>query len=160
MRRKFANPSEYKRWRRHQRVRNRVVGTPERPRVCVFRSNDHIYAQLIDDTAGRTLLAVSSLKLDAAPGAKPAAKAENAKPENAKPESAKPEGKKGKKGEKAEKEAAGGRKTTLAREVGRLLAEAAKAKGVGKVCFDRGGYLYHGRVAALADSARKHGLDF
>jgi len=160
MRRKFANPSEYKRWRRHQRVRNRVVGTPERPRVCVFRSNDHIYAQLIDDTAGRTLLAVSSLKLDAAPGAKPAAKAENAKPENAKPENAKPEGKKGKKGEKAEKEAAGGRKTTLAREVGRLLAEAAKAKGVGKVCFDRGGYLYHGRVAALADSARKHGLDF
>lgn len=150
MRKKFANPSEYKRWRRHQRVRNRVVGTPERPRVCVFRSNDHIYAQLIDDTAGRTLLAVSSLKLDAAPGARPAAKAE----------SAKPEGKKGKKGEKAEKEAAGGRKTTLAREVGRLLAEAAKAKGVGKVCFDRGGYLYHGRVAALADSARKHGLDF
>lgn len=150
MRKKFGNPSEYKRWRRHQRVRNRVVGTPERPRVCVFRSNHHIYAQLIDDTAGQTLLSVSSLKLEAEPGAKPAAKAEGAKPE----------GKKGKKGEKAEKEAASGRKTTLAREVGRLLAEAAKAKGVGKVCFDRGGYLYHGRVAALAESARKHGLEF
>jgi large subunit ribosomal protein L18 len=160
MRKKFANPSEYKRWRRHQRVRNRVVGTSERPRVCVFRSNDHIYAQLIDDTAGKTLLSVSSLKLDAGPAAKPAAKAGTAKAEGAKAEGAKPEGKKGKKGEKAEKEAAGGRKTTLAREVGRLLAEAAKAKGVGKVCFDRGGYLYHGRVAALADSARKHGLEF
>lgn len=155
MQKKFANPSEYKRWRRHKRVRNRVVGTPERPRVCVFRSNDHIYAQLIDDTGGKTLLSVSSLKLKAEPAAKPAAKAEGAKAEGAKPE-----GKKGKKGEKAEKDAAAGRKTTLAREVGRLLAEAAKAKGVGKVCFDRGGYLYHGRVAALAESARKHGLEF
>jgi len=154
MRKKFANPSVYKRWRRHQRVRNRVVGTPERPRVCVFRSNDHIYAQLIDDTAGRTLLSVSSLKLAMEPGAKPTAKPA------AKAEGAKAEGKKGKKSEKAETEAAAGRKTTLAREVGRLLAEAAKAKGVGKVCFDRGGYLYHGRVAALADSARKHGLEF
>jgi large subunit ribosomal protein L18 len=152
MRKKFANPSEYKRWRRHQRVRNRVTGTPERPRVCVFRSNAHIYAQLIDDTTGRTVLAVSSLKLEAEAAPKPAAKP-----------AAKAEGKKGKKGDKAEKaatEAAGGRKTTLAREVGRLLAEAAKSKGVSKVCFDRGGYLYHGRVAALADSARKHGLEF
>ena len=84
MQKKFANPSEYKRWRRHKRVRNRVVGTPERPRVCVFRSNDHIYAQLIDDTGGTTLLSVSSLKLKAEPAAKPAAKAEAAKVEGAK----------------------------------------------------------------------------
>ncbi len=146
MMKKFANQNEYKRWRRHKRVRNRVIGTPERPRVCVFRSNTHIYAQLIDDTAGRTLLSVSSLKLQV-----PAAAAAEAKPE----------GKKGKKGDKAEKAAApAGRKTTLAREVGRLLAEAAKSKGVSKVAFDRGGYLYHGRVAALADGAREGGLDF
>jgi large subunit ribosomal protein L18 len=98
----------------------------------VFRSNSHIYAQLIDDTAGRTLVSVSSLKVEA-----PAA------------------------GKKAEgKENDGGQKTKLAREVGRLLAEAAKDKGVVKVAFDRGGYLYHGRVAALADAARKHGLEF
>jgi large subunit ribosomal protein L18 len=142
MRKKMRNPNEYKRWRRHQRVRNRVIGTPERPRVCVFRSNTHIYAQIIDDTAGCTLLTVSSLKLDAPAAAAPAAK---------------PAGK-GKKGEAAE--APAGRKTAVAREVGRLLAEAAKAKGVSKVAFDRGGYLYHGRVAALAESARKHGLEF
>ena len=148
MKKKMHSASEYKRWRRHKRVRNRVIGTPERPRVCVFRSNTHIYAQIIDDTAGRTLVSVSSLKLDA-----PAAAA-------AAPAAAKPAGK-GKKAKDAEAVAiAAGRKTTLAREVGRLLAEAAKEKGVSKVAFDRGGYLYHGRVAALAESARKHGLDF
>ena len=171
MQRKFWNIYEYKRWRRHKRVRNRVVGTPERPRVAVFRSNQHIYAQLIDDEAGRTLLAVSSLKLEA-PAA--AAKKADAKAEKAaaKPEKtdAKAEGKKGDKAAKpakAEKAAgkeagvsAGGKKTALAREVGRLLAEAAQAKGFKKVAFDRGGYLYHGRVAALAASAREHGLDF
>jgi large subunit ribosomal protein L18 len=158
MQSKFGNQNEYKRWRRHKRVRNRVVGTPERPRVCVFRSNAHIYAQLIDDTAGRTLLSVSSLKLDA-PAAKPAAKAAKA---DAKAEG-KAEGKKGKKDKSAdagEKAAAAGRKTTLAREVGKLLAEAAKSKGFAKVAFDRGGYLYHGRVAALAEGAREAGLDF
>lgn len=153
MQRKLANPNEYKRWRRHKRVRNRVSGTPERPRVAVFRSNAHIYAQLIDDTAGRTLLSVSSLKLDA-PAAKAAPKAAAEGEEGKKP-------KKGKKGEaSAEKAAAAGRKIELAREVGRQLAEAAKAKGFLKVAFDRGGYLYHGRVAALAEGAREAGLDF
>ena len=165
MQRKFGDLYEYKRWRRHKRVRNRVVGTPERPRVAVFRSNQHIYAQLIDDEAGRTLLSVSSLKLEA-PATAPK-KAEKAKAEKAE---AKAEGKKGEKGAKAAKgekaapkEAGafvGGKKTALAREVGRLLAEAAQAKGFKKVAFDRGGYLYHGRVAALAASAREHGLDF
>ena len=146
MRKKLHNPNEYKRWRRHKRVRNRVVGTPERPRVSVFRSNTHIYAQIIDDTTGRTLVSVSSLKV-AAPATAPAAAEEG--------------GKKAKKGKGGDAVAVpAGRKTAMAREVGRLLAEAAKEKGVSKVAFDRGGYLYHGRVAALADEARKHGLDF
>jgi large subunit ribosomal protein L18 len=150
MQAKFQNEKVYKRWRRHKRVRNRVSGTKERPRVAVFRSNAHIYAQLIDDTAGVTLLSVSSLKLDE-PAAAP--KAEG-----------KAEGKKSKKADKGEAEAetaaAAGRKILLAREVGRLLAEAAKSKGFNKVAFDRGGYLYHGRVAALAEGARAAGLDF
>lgn len=122
---KVRNEKEYKRNRRHLRVRNKIVGTPERPRLCVFRSTLHIYAQLIDDTAGRTLASSSSLKLT------------DIQPE-----------------EKM------GRKIIQAREVGRLLAENAKAKGISKVVFDRGGYLYHGRVAALAEGARKHGLEF
>ncbi len=163
MQRKFGTVENYKRWRRHKRVRNRVVGTMERPRVAVFRSNAHIYAQLIDDEAGRTLLAVSSLKLEAPAAAKPAAaKKSEAKAEKADAKAA--DGKKVK-ATKAEKEAAKGsaalgKKTALAREVGRLLAEAAQAKGFKKVAFDRGGYIYHGRIAALASSAREHGLDF
>ena len=173
MQRKFGDIYEYKRWRRHKRVRNRVVGTPERPRVAVFRSNQHIYAQLIDDEAGRTLLSVSSLKLEAPAAAPKKAEKPKAEKSDAKAEKsdAKAEGKKGEKGaakaakveKAAPKEAGvfvGGKKTALAREVGRLLAEAAQAKGFKKVAFDRGGYLYHGRVAALAASAREHGLDF
>ncbi len=162
MQRKFGKVKDYKRWRRHKRVRNRVVGTMERPRIAVFRSNAHIYAQLIDDEAGRTLLSVSSLKLEA-PAAATKSEAKAAKGD-AKGEKA--EGKKAK-ATKADKEAAkgggvgaGGKKTAIAREVGRLLAEAAQAKGFKKVAFDRGGYLYHGRVAALASSARENGLDF
>ena len=161
MKKKFASKEVYKRWRRHKRVRNRVSGTPQRPRVAVFRSNAHIYAQLIDDTAGRTILSVSSLKLEALPAAPPAAKVVEAKVV----EEGKPEKKKGKKGAEAAeatevKAAAAGRKMMVAREVGRMLAEAAKAKGYQKVAFDRGGYLYHGRVAALAEGAREAGLDF
>ncbi len=158
MQRKFGKIEDYKRWRRHKRVRNRVAGTPERPRVAVFRSNQHIYAQLIDDEAGRTLLSVSSLKVAAPAAAKADAKAEKS---DAKAEGKKGKAAKGEKGEgKAAKTSAGGKKTAIAREVGRLLAEAAQAKGYKKVAFDRGGYLYHGRVAALAASAREHGLDF
>jgi large subunit ribosomal protein L18 len=150
MQKKFRNQNVYKRWRRHKRVRNRVIGTPERPRVAVFRSNAQIYAQLIDDTAGVTLVSVNSLKVEApAAGAAPKAKAEGKKT------------KKGEKGEGAEeKVAANGRKIQVAREVGRQLAQAAQAKGFKKVAFDRGGYLYHGRVAALAEGAREAGLDF
>ncbi len=148
MQKKFRNPNEYKRWRRHKRVRNRVTGTPERPRLAVFRSNAQIYAQLIDDTAGVTLVSVSSLKIDASAAA-------------AAPKAAAKKSKKSDKGEGAEeKAAAAGRKIELAREVGRQFAQAAQAKGFKKVAFDRGGYLYHGRVAALAEGAREAGLDF
>ncbi|HET6463498.1 MAG TPA: 50S ribosomal protein L18 [Candidatus Krumholzibacteria bacterium] len=152
MQKKFRNPNEYKHWRRHKRVRNRVIGTPERPRLAVFRSNAQIYAQLIDDTAGVTLVSVNSLKIDAA--AAPAAAKSEAKAEGKK-------SKKSDKGEGAEAKAAGAnRKIELAREVGRQVAQAAQAKGFKKVAFDRGGYLYHGRVAALAEGAREAGLDF
>ena len=122
---KVRNEKEYKRNRRHLRVRNKIAGTSERPRLCVFRSALHIYAQLIDDSVGKTLVSSSSLKLtDIQPEKKV------------------------------------GTKIIQAREVGKLLAESAKAKGISKVVFDRGGYLYHGRVAALAEGARKNGLEF
>jgi len=107
--------------RRHARVRKTVRGTTERPRLAVFRSNKHISAQVIDDRAGRTLAAASTL-----------------------------EGGSG--GSTSNKDAAA--------EVGRLVAERAKAAGVDKVVFDRGGFLYHGRVAAVADAARSAGLEF
>lgn len=147
MKTRIRNQKEYKRRRRHLHIRNRVTGTSERPRVCVFRSSKHIYAQIIDDVAQVTLASVSSLKLDA-PKAKPA---EAEAPE---------EGGKKKKKKGGKKAPPAGTKVLQAREVGRLLAEAAKAKGIERIAFDRGGYLYHGRVAALAESAREHGLDF
>jgi large subunit ribosomal protein L18 len=106
---------------RRYRIRKRVQGTGERPRLSVFRSTRHIYAQLVDDLKGVTLAAASSK-----------------------------EGVKG--GEKG--------KTPASAAVGKLLAERAKAKGIVRVCFDRGGYLYHGRVKALADGARAGGLEF
>jgi large subunit ribosomal protein L18 len=109
------------RLRRHRRVRGRVTGTAERPRLVVFRSNRGIEAQLVDDTAGRTLAAASWL------GVKKSFK---------------------------------GNKTEQAAEVGKLLAASAKKAGVESVVFDRGGYLYHGRVKALADAAREGGLQF
>ena len=109
------------RQRRHRRIRRRLVGTAERPRLVVFRSNRGIEAQLVDDLEGRTLAAASHL------GVKKSFK---------------------------------GTKTEQAAEVGRLLAKAAKAADVETVVFDRGGYLYHGRVKALADGAREGGLRF
>ena len=108
------------RQKRHNRVRARVTGTPERPRLNVFRSLNHIYAQVIDDTQGHTLAAASTQDN----GVTEAPKMEQAK------------------------------------AVGQLVAERAKAAGITKVVFDRGGYLYHGRVKALADGARDGGLDF
>ena len=120
---KTKNEKVFNRQRRHRRIRRKVVGTPESPRLCVFKSSRHIYAQLIDDSQGATLCAASSLKIGEV-----------------------------KAGDKSS------RKLVQAREVGKLIAEVAKGKGISKVRFDRGGYLYHGRVAALADSARKNGL--
>jgi large subunit ribosomal protein L18 len=107
--------------RRHHRVRKKVRGEADRPRLAVYRSNKHIVAQVIDDRAGRTLAAASTTEADLKDGAT---------------------------GNKA-----------AAVKVGQLVAERAKAAGVTKVVFDRGGNLYHGRVAAVADAAREAGLE-
>jgi large subunit ribosomal protein L18 len=106
--------------RRHRRVRGKVVGTAERPRLAVFRSNRGVFAQLVDDSSGKTLAGASWVTV---------------------------------KGLK-------GNKTDQAKAVGKALADAAKKAGVETVVFDRGGYLYHGRVKALADGAREGGLKF
>jgi len=142
MKKKIRNESAARRSRRHSSIRRRLAGTPERPRVCVYRSNAHIYAQIIDDTTGRTIASVSSLGIDPSALAAPAPAEE------------------GKKKGKSKGGKALGRKTLQARAVGRLLAETAKEKGIGIIAFDRAGYLFHGRVAALAEAARENGLDF
>jgi large subunit ribosomal protein L18 len=110
--------------RRRRHVRGNIVGTAERPRLTVFRSSKHIYAQLIDDLNGATLAAASSRTPD------------------------------------LRKSVAYGGNVKAAEAVGGLLAEAAKAKGISKAAFDRGHYRYHGRIKALADAARKGGLQF
>jgi len=106
----------------HKRIRRRFSGSEERPRLAVFRSLKHIYAQVIDDRKGRTLVAASSNEKSPA--------------------------------------IAGGGSVPGAKAVGKLVAERAKEKGIRKVVFDRGGYLYHGRIKALADAAREAGLEF
>jgi large subunit ribosomal protein L18 len=121
------------RLRIHQRIRHNVRGTEERPRLAVFRSLKHIYAQVIDDRRGHTLVAASS--------------GEDGSGEK-------------KSGEKKKSAAASGGNVAGAKQVGKLIAERAKAKGISKVVFDRGGYKYHGRIKALADSAREAGLEF
>jgi len=144
--------------RRHERVRARVQGTPERPRFGVFRSLRHSYVQVIDDTRGHTLLAVSTLDPEVQTEASAAA---------AQPEASKGKGKG--KGAKTQPDAAsevpaesanGKAKTRQAVAVGLVLARRALAAGIKSVVFDRGGYMYHGRVKALAEAARKGGLDF
>ena len=112
--------------RRHQRVRNKVVGTAERPRLVVFRSLKHIEGQLVDDDTGRTLTGLSTTGADL--------------------RSIEVEG--------------SNRRVEHARAAGKLLAERAKANGIGSVVFDRGGYKYHGRVKAFAEGAREGGLEF
>ena len=156
---KIRNETVYRRRRRHLRIRQSVVGTPDKPRLCVFRSAKHIYAQIVDDTEGRTLVSASSMKLEPEAPAAAVEVAEGAK-ETEEKGKGKGKGKDKDKEKKGKKEWTGGRKTAAAREVGRLLAEAAKGKGISVVCFDRGGYLYHGRIAALAEAARKNGLSF
>lgn len=107
----------------HTRIRKKMLGTAERPRLSVYRSLNHIYAQIIDDLKGATLVTASSTE-----GAKEAKKR--------------------------------GGNLASAKEVGKTLAQRAKQKGIDKVVFDRGGYIYHGRVKALADAAREAGLQF
>ncbi len=133
---------------RHARVRRKILGTPEIPRLCVYRSLNHIYVQIIDDSAGRTLASSSSLKLDLPPVQA------DSKPE------AEGEGKSKGKDKGKSKRRPEGIKMRRSRAVGKAIAEAAVKAGIKKVAFDRGGYLYHGRVAALAEEARKAGLEF
>ena len=108
----------------HERVRSRVIGTTERPRLCVYRSLGHIYTQVIDDRTGQTLASASSVDKETKKGLK------------------------------------GGGNVAAAKVIGKAIADRAKAAGVTKVVFDRGGYKYHGRVKALADAAREAGLQF
>jgi len=108
------------RQRIHKRIREKVAGTGERPRLNVYRSLNHIYAQVVDDQKGETLVATSTLSLKLKTGGN----------------------------------------VSAAKEIGKAIAEKATAKGIKKVVFDRGGYLYHGRIKALADAAREAGLEF
>lgn len=118
----ISKPDKNKiRQKRHRRVRGKISGTAERPRLNIFRSNTGIYAQVIDDVAGVTLAHASTLDKDKVPA---------------------------------------GTKTEQAIVVGQRIAERAIAKGITEVVFDRGGYLYHGRIKALADAARENGLKF
>jgi large subunit ribosomal protein L18 len=107
-----------------RRIRRKVQGSTERPRLSVFKSGKHIYAQVIDDKTGRTVAHASSLDQD------------------------------------LKKSGKGGANRSTATRVGKLVAERAKAKGIARVVFDRGGYIYHGKVKALADAAREGGLEF
>ncbi len=109
-----------KRVRIHDRIRKKLTGTDERPRLSIYRSTAHIYAQIIDDSKGTTLVSASTVEAKSKTGGNLAS----------------------------------------AKEVGKAVADKAKAKGITKVVFDRGGYLYHGRVKALADAAREAGLQF
>lgn len=111
------------RLRRHRRVRKKILGSAERPRLAVFRSNKHLYAQLIDDLDGRTIVSASTIDPDLKGQVK-------------------------------------GNSQEVAAKVGKLVAERAMSKGVKTVVFDRGGFRFHGKVKALADSAREQGLEF
>ncbi|GMH08728.1 hypothetical protein Nepgr_010568 [Nepenthes gracilis] len=111
---------------RHSRIRKKVEGTPERPRLCVFRSNKHLYAQVIDDTRMHTLASASTMQ-------KPISE---------------------------EFGNTSGPTIEVAKKVGEVIAKSCLEKGITKVAFDRGGYLYHGRIQALADAAREQGLEF
>lgn len=133
--------------RRHARVRKRVTGTAERPRLAVFRSNRHIYAQLIDDRTGRTLVAASTLEVGAVAAAGNGASGGNG-------DGDKGDGDKGAKGDTAKS----GSKGNAAKSVGLLVGKRAKESGIEAVVFDRGGYQYHGRVRQVAEGARAAGL--
>jgi ribosomal protein L18 len=176
--------------RRHLRIRRKVAGTAERPRLAVHRSLKHVIGQIIDDTRGMTLVGVSSSEPGLAAAAAHVAPAQGSGPstpeaetapaaEGTEPASAKSGGKgegkaggkaakkKAQPGDKPDKKRAGGgaprpegAKAARARAAGRTLAERARAKGIQRVVFDRGGYVFHGRVRAFAEGAREGGLEF
>jgi len=110
--------------KRHQKIRVSLQGTAERPRLAVFRSNKHIYAQIIDDTVGKTLVSAGTVEAD------------------------------------VKSKMNHGGNIEASKEIGKILAQRAQEKGIKKVVFDRGGNLYHGRVAELADAARENGMEF
>lgn len=118
-----TNPKTVARAKRVRRIRKKITGTAGRPRLCVFKSSKHIYAQIVDDSAGKTLVSMSTME----------------------------------KGFDA-KDAKG--KVGIAREVGIGIAARAKEAGISKVIFDRGGYVYHGRIKSLSEGAREGGLEF
>jgi large subunit ribosomal protein L18 len=136
------------RTRRKQSIRKRISGTTERPRLSVYRSNKYIYAQVIDDSTERALLTISDL-------GKPLAADIASMPASTTPTNSTPADAEGEGGGSAD-----GTKIRRARVVGAAVAKACLAKGITKVVFDRNGYLYHGRVRALAEAAREAGLDF
>ena len=158
------------RGRIHKRIRRKVRGTEQRPRLAVFRSLSHIYAQLIDDNKGQTLVAASSSEEAVFKGASVSPPPDTAPLKTEKPEKTEKAEKGEKKGaekgpEKAAKKApavtkAAGGNVAGARVIGKTIATRAKEKGIKQVVFDRGGYIYHGRVKALADAAREAGLEF
>ena len=119
-----SNLKKQARLKRKKRIRKNLIGTQQRPRLCVFRSAGHIYVQLIDDTLGRTLAAASSIE------------------------------------KRVKEHPPFDSKVSMANFVGKLVAQQAVEKGIKKIVFDRNGFLYHGRVKALADGAREAGLDF
>jgi len=137
------------RLRRHKRVKAKIFGTVRRPRLCVFRSNKHIYIQLIDDNKGRTILSASDAELKESSFKK--SKIQNSKSQTkSEPQTSKV------KNEKQELDRTG--KIAVAYEAGKLIAQKALEKKIEKVVFDRGGYQYHGRVKAVADGAREAGV--
>jgi large subunit ribosomal protein L18 len=124
MRKTRITTRQERRLRRHRRIRHKISGTPERPRLAVYRSLSNMEGQIIDDTSGRTLLGISTLSADLRENGAELSKAERG------------------------------------RLAGKLLAERAREQGITRVVFDRGGYLYHGRVKAFAEGAREGGLEF
>ncbi len=169
------------RLRRHQRMRRHLEGSQMRPRLNIFRSGHNIYAQIIDDTTGRTVTEKGAEGVERAGEALPVGKGKGAKTEKAAPKQ-QAKGGQAQKGGKPAPQAKtllpraqkGAKKTpvealegikynhkvAISREVGKLVAQRAKQEGITRVVFDRGGYAYHGRVAALAEGAREVGLDF
>lgn len=140
----IVNSKKEKRYRRHKRVRAKIFGTAKIARLCVFKTPKHIYAQLVDDEKGKTILSSSDLEIK---------KLKIKSPASAKART-------GKQKSENENKTVKTAKVAIAYEVGKMIAKKAKEKKITKVVFDRGGYKYHGRVKAVAEGAREAGLEF